>query len=505
MFDFLKRKKENAVRLPEKIDSLFSTHIEIPEGDYRSEFNRMIAFPRTWEDLRAVNPDGSKLTGEVTYAMDSATAGNVGALKPALQPATSIPETQLLWYAAQTFCGYQIAAIVAQHWLVDKVCSIPGRDAMRHGYKLMISDGSKVEASTLNKIKKLDKKYEIKRHATEFARFNRIFGIRIAIFKIRSNDPKFYEKPFNPDGIAKGSYEGIVQVDPYWITPELDSVSAADPASMNFYEPTWWRVGSQRYHRSHLIIIRNGEVADILKPTYLYGGMSVPQQIAERVYASERTANEAPMLAMTKRTTVWYMNMAEAMAQQGAFERKLTWFARMRDNFGVKAMGQNDKAEQFDTTLADLDDLIMTQYQLCAAIGRVPSVKLLETQPKGFNSSGDYEEQSYSQTLESIQEHEIEPLLDRHYVVLMKSEGMDLDIEIAWNPVDTPGAKEQAEINQIKAQTGGVLVASGAIDGVDERARIIADDDSGYSGIPDQVPEMTDAENEDENDDDQDE
>ncbi len=34
---------------------------------------------------------------------------------------------------------------------------------------------------------------------------------------------------------------------------------------------------------------------------YNYFGVSVPERIYERVYASERTANEAPQLAMTKR------------------------------------------------------------------------------------------------------------------------------------------------------------------------------------------------------------
>ncbi len=489
---FKKKSKQEVILAPEtkKLDSLFSTHIETPEilDDDAKELVVSNVFKRTINDFRPVNSKGKAVKG----AMDSVGGGNPNAFKPQLQDYGNVPFVQLQWYANQTFPGYQVLGIIAQNWLVDKACTMPGRDAMRHGYRLTMNDGEKADPAQLDEIKQLDKQYEVTDHAVQFVRKNRIFGIRIALFKIETNDLTFYEKPFNIDGVKPGSYKGIVQVDPYWITPELDSASAADPSSLHFYEPTWWRINGIRYHRTHLVIIKNGEVVDILKPTYLYGGISVPQKIAERVYAAERTANEAPMLAMTKRSIVWHMNMEAAIANQAVFQQKMNWFTRTMSNFGVKAMGVDDVAEQFDTSLADLDNVIMTQYQLVASIADVPATELLGTSPKGFNATGDYEAESYTKFLESVQRHDIQPLLERHYELLFKSEGINLDIQIVWNPADSPSGEELAQINLIKAQVGNALVTSGAIDGVDERARIIADENSGYSGIPDAVPEPPD-------------
>ena len=48
-------------------------------------------------------------------------------------------------------------------------------------------------------------------------------------------------------------------------------------------------------------------------------------------------------------------------------------------------------------------------------------------------------------------------------------------IEHVWNPVDNPSAKEQADINYLESQTANNYVTAGAIDGVDVRAKIIAD------------------------------
>ena len=113
------------------------------------------------------------------------------------------------------------------------------------------------------------------------------------------------EKPYNIDGVKKGSYHGMAVVEPYWVNTELDAESAGDPSSPHFYEPTWYVLaGGKRIHRSWVIKAINSEVSDVLKPTYFFGGIPLTQQIYERVYAADRVANEAPMLALTKRLLV---------------------------------------------------------------------------------------------------------------------------------------------------------------------------------------------------------
>ena len=51
-------------------------------------------------------------------------------------------------------------------------------------------------------------------------------------------------------------------------------------------------------------------------------------------------------------------------------------------------------------------------------------------------------------------------------------------------------SRELAELNKMKAETGQILMTSGAIDGNDERQRLIVDPESGYNGmIDDQIEE----------------
>lgn len=411
---------------------------------------------------------------------------------------STIPVALLDWYGSQGFIGYQFCAIIAQHWLVDNACTLPAKDAVRKGYEITVNDGTEVDEEILDAVKNADVVYKVNQTLVEYVRKCRMYGIRIALFKYESvdDDPDFYEKPFNIDGIKPGSYRGISQVDPYWVTPELNSEAASDPSSIYFYEPTWWRISGKRYHRSHLIISRTGELPDILKPTYIYGGIPIPQKIYERVYAAERTANEAPMLALTKRTDVIKTDMSQAIANQVSVEQRIGQWILNRDNYGVKLLDStSEDMNQFDTSLSDLDAVIMTQYQLVAAICNIPATKLLGTSPKGFNATGEYEEANYHEELESIQAHYLTPVLERHHqLVIHCMIAPRFGIEpfkacVVWKPLDALTAKEQAEINKLKAETDKLEAETGAIDGEDIRKRLINDPASGYNGIDIDMPE----------------
>lgn len=410
--------------------------------------------------------------------------------------AVGIPEAVLSWYASTSFIGYQACGMIAQHWLVDKACTMPARDAIRNGFDLQVYGREQLAADqsdeVVEEIKRGDRRYKLPQHMQEFIRMGRIFGIRIAVFKVKSDDPKYYEQPFNIDAVTPDSYEGIVQVDPYWCNPMLSSDNASDATSAHFYDPEWWIIQGKKYHRSHLCIFRGGEVPDMLKPMYRYGGISVPQRIYERVYGAERTANEAPQLAMTKRLNVLKTDLPAMWANEDQAIKHMELFSEYRDNYGTKLVDHDDSLEVNDTSLADLDAVIMTQYQIVAAAAGVPATKLLGTSPKGFNATGEFEAVSYHEELETIQANDLTEFVDRHHMLLMRSEvgpALELDannirVEIDWLPVDSPSAKEFAEINLINAQTDDILARNGAVDGLDMRGRLRGDRNSGYADLP---------------------
>lgn len=400
------------------------------------------------------------------------------------------PDALFSWFGQQGFLGHQLAAILAQHWFIDKACTMPARDAIRHGFTLSVPDvAASRQDKTVAAIHKADKRLRLMPNLLEYVRMGRVFGVRVAIYQVDNPDPDYYELPFNPDSVTPGSYRGIVQVDPYWCTPLLDMSAAANPDDPHFYEPTYWIVNGRKYHRTHLAIFRNSEVADILKPAYLYGGISVPQIIMERVYAAERTANEAPQLALSKRLTVYKTDLAKLVASKDGGARvfnMMTWF---RDNWGQRVVNTDEEMEQLETSLTDLDDIIMGQYVLACAAARVPVTKMMGTAPKGLNATGEYDESSYHEDLESIQSNDLDPFLEGHYLRLSRSEFKGVEITTDWNPLDSPTAKEYAEIDEIRARGDKYLAEAGAIDGEDIRQRLRNDRAGVYTDLTPGAPE----------------
>lgn len=400
------------------------------------------------------------------------------------------PDALFSWFGQQGFLGHQLAAILAQHWFIDKACTMPARDAIRHGFTLSVPDvAASRQDKTVAAIRKADKRLRLMPNLLEFVRMTRVFGIRVGIYQVDNPDPDYYEMPFNPDSVTPGSYRGIVQVDPYWCTPLLDMSAASSPDDPHFYDPTYWIVNGRKYHRTHLIIGRNSEVADILKPAYLYGGISVPQIIMERVYAAERTANEAPQLALSKRLTVYKTDLAKLVASKDGGARvfnMMTWF---RDNWGQRVVNTDEEMSQLETSLTDLDDIIMGQYVLACAAARVPVTKMMGTAPKGLNATGEYDESSYHEDLESTQSNDLDPFLEGHYLRLSRSEFKGVEITTDWNPLDSPTAKEYAEIDEIRARGDKYLAEAGAIDGEDIRQRLRNDRAGVYTDLTPGAPE----------------
>jgi phage-related protein (TIGR01555 family) len=491
MFEWFKPKEATKAEPKRPANSFFSTH--------RERDDNKIGFGEIINDILASQPIQSLVDG----SMDDSSGGSF-TTKALAAERSNISDALVMWYSSQGFIGHQLCAIIAQNWLINKACTMPARDAIRKGYNIVSVDGDDLPDDAMRLLKRYDRAMKINSNLEQFIRMGRIFGIRIAMFKVESTDKDYYEKPFNIDGITPNSYKGIVQVDPYWTAPMLDGAAASQPDTMHFYEPTFWMINGKKHHRSHLIIYRHDEPADLLKPQYLYGGVPLPQQIMERVYAAERVANEAPQLAQTKRTNIWLTDMEKFVAAGDAAIGRLNDWSFYRDNYGIKLGDkEGDEFTQTDTSLADLDSVIMTQYQIVAAQARMPSTKLMGTQPKGFNSTGEYEESSYHEELESIQEHDLTPFLERHHALVMQSYVIpklkveNIDLTIAWNPLDSPTAKELADTNLTKAQTGAALIGAGALTSEDERQRIAMDKTSGYhelglEDLPDDYNESDD-------------
>jgi hypothetical protein len=241
MFNWFRKPEVKQEKAPEPKKSAWSTHVS-DELDNHKEADLIYS---KMAEMRKAQP---ALNSE--FAMDNSDDG-YPSFKVYENGQNTVSNAVVYWYANQGYIGPQMSGMIAQNWLVNKACAMPGDDAIRKGFNIVTVDGEEMDPEVVKIMKTYDKAYKIIFNMREFIRKGRIFGVRVAMFKVMSTDPEYYEKPFNIDGVTPGSYKGIVQIDPYWTAPMLDGASASQPDTLHFYEPTWWMINGKKVHRSH--------------------------------------------------------------------------------------------------------------------------------------------------------------------------------------------------------------------------------------------------------------
>ena len=468
-------------------------------------------FPRTVFDMKyetvSYTPQGERK--ELSqYAFDESvreaaakSAENRAAMSVSPMKDDIINETVWAHFGNDAYIGWSACAILAQNPIIHLACHIPAEDAIACGYRLAFADHSDADVSgdgkpdndLLTAIKKATEKMRINDVCVKLNYNKRVFGFGVAFPIIRDKDGKPYDmsKPFNPDGLKGKDYRGFKVVDPYWLTPQFEQGATMDPLNERFMQPTWYKFPDGRaVHYTWFVKVDNAEVADILKPTYYYGGMPLTQMIYKRVWCAEKTANEAPLLAMSKRMLVVDANVQQIIKNKDYVHKLMKVITKCRNNWGVFFKSPTSNIQQIDTSLTDFEECMFSQYQLVASIAQMPATKLLQTTPKGFNSTGEFEWKIYAQLQETTQNRDYKPLIEKHVEILTSVQGKRRVMSVIFNPVDAPSEKDRAEIESMKANTRTNYVQNGVLTPEEVRDVMRNDEDGEFTSIPAENPEL---------------
>lgn len=429
--------------------------------------------------------------GAKSYAMDSRVL--TGMKEIFENRCTPLNNVFFDYFARQGFIGYQACAILSQHWLISKCCTLPLEDAIAAGYDIAM-DNTEKSNEEMDKLKSLSSKLAQKSKEMmldsvlcKYGTNCRIFGVGYALPIIKGID---YSKPFNIDGVRQGSYEGIKIIDPMWLMPEFDQASLMSPADKDFYEPTYYKtMGGEKIHKSHLIKSIYAPVSDILKPTYFFGGVPLTQMLYNSVFAAEMIADEVPQLVRSKRMYVLDGDLESMIMNPDEAEERLEGFIYFRDNYQAVVKNADDDVKQLDTSLNDLPEVQVKAYQRVCAVAGAPFERIMATNPSGSNASGEYTTREYVQLLNGIREMHLKPLLNRHYELLLKSEFNSKEkFDVLFNPIDSPTAVETAQNAAIKVNTLSTAVQSGAISPDNMRDALKNMTELGLQNISDDLP-----------------
>lgn len=420
-------------------------------------------------------------------------------------------------FQSRMWITFSANAILATHEVINLCCSMPGKDAIAHGYKVVCNSDEHQQTEETQKkhdanevrfhhqIKVAADKMKMNETCAKLNYYKKVYGVGIAIPRVKfkaeakspsdssGNTPYSYADPYDPYMIEPGSYKGFAIVDPIWITYDFNTEEFLDPISPTFQVPTWINTHNRKIHHTWCIRVLNSEVPDILKPSYYYSGLSLTQMLYERVWCADKLANEAPLLAMTKRLLIADGNLEQMIGDPrhtNIFFKAINYF---RDNFSIFVKKPSMNVTQLDTSLSDLAPLTSYQYQLVSGIAQIPVTKLFKNVPTGLQSTGEYEWDDYAQTLKDIQVQDYTPLLRKHFELYIASfypERKDLKLDIEWNPIDIIKEKDQVQMASQLSQSIGSLCSQGVIEVREGRNMLRASSVPFFQYISPTVPDL---------------
>lgn len=287
--------------------------------------------------------------------------------------------------------------------------------------------------------------------------------------------------------IPKGSLKRITTVEAIWTTPT--AYNAIDPAAPDFYKPSKWFMLGQEVHASRLMTIITRPVADMLKPAFNFGGISLSQLAEPYVDNWLTTRQSVNDLIKSFSTTVLATTMDQNLqgddTGQSLVDRIKLFLAQRNNRNAMLIDKETEELVQITTPLTDLDKLQAQSQEHMCAVSRMPAIILTGLSPTGLNPSADGEIRVFYDWVAAQQEAFFyQPVNIIHQIVQLSLFGsIDPNLTLRFVPLFQLTGKEESEVRTADGTTDCGYVTSSILSPEEVRAKLARDPKSGYIGL----------------------
>jgi phage-related protein (TIGR01555 family) len=399
------------------------------------------------------------------------------------------------------FPGYAFLSELSQRPEYRIVSEIPAKEATRKWIKLTNKGDEDLtdELSELDDYLKSMNLRSVFRDALEqdglFGRAQFYIDMKKPGGGLAADDPNELTSPLllSPAKIKKGSLLGFKLIEPIWTYPTV--FNADKPLKPDFYRPMSWYVMGQKVHASRMLNFVSRPVADILKPSYNFGGVSMSQLCAPYIEGWIETRDSVTDLIHSFSTSGIKTNM-ESVSGGGTGDdlyNRIALYTQMRDNRGALVLDKDtEEFFQFNTPLGGLSELQKDKLEQICAISHIPAIKLLGIQPSGMNADSDGEIRVFYDWIHGLQEDVYTPNLSIALQIAQLSLWGEVnpDIGFEYVPLWQMDDKDLATVRKSDGDRDVAYIQAGVLAPEEVRASLAADPESGYDTIDvEDVPE----------------
>ena len=275
---------------------------------------------------------------------------------------------------------------------------------------------------------------------------------------------------------------GLTVIEPWQAAPV--QVNSFNPLKENYMQPDlWWVLGaSTTVHKTRLIPVVFYSVPDLIKPLYNYLGLPLSFYMKNYVSNADTVRQSISDLVLRFRTKI-IKTTAQKIADPQT-QARVKYMNATSNNLATLLLAKDEEWIETVTSLSGMDNLLSQMYELMTASTRgIPVTKLLGLSPRGFNATGEYDENNFYDVIDGYAKSVVIPVMEKvaEYVLCFKAGILD-EPKYEFNPRKQIRPKEQAEINNLKADYISKLIMSGVVTGKDA-IRAISEDNFKFDWI----------------------
>lgn len=405
------------------------------------------------------------------------------------------------------FLGFAFLSYIAQDAFIRRAVSTRADEMTRAWGELTGTDKSETTEEKIGLINKEHERLGTKDKFRKAATMTGFFGGCLIYIDVRRKDnpneplsaeeletPLYKEgqEEFNKAKLSQFELKGLQPIEPINVAPS--NYNSTDPTEPNFYEPEYYYVLGKKIHASRFLYFAENIPPQILKPAYLFFGISLAQIMFPYVQAFYKSKDVVNNVVLKFSCTALATEIDALIAANGgsAVMDRIKSFANYRDNNSVLVLDKNTEAlEQINTPITGLKEILYANLELLPIISGIPTTKFLETSPTGLNATGEFDMRNFYDLINTLQNNTFNAPINKINDIICYCAGLEYKgLNWNWCPLYQMSDREKAEVNRMKADTSNIYVQMGAITNADVAKQLMNDKDSEYESI--EIPEPID-------------
>lgn len=361
------------------------------------------------------------------------------------------------------FSDAELEIIYADDGLGAKIIDTLPEDMMKQGWHYEFED-EKEGFSEYEKIyHKVFKEIMASAKITNALKWSRLYGGCLILLGVY--DGEQLDSPLNLNKIKR--FENLKLI------PRNDVMYGSMEWQMNpnlprfgqveFY-PVMFRIGNQfqtmRVHYSRVIELHGIEIptsqASMIPVEIRYWGLSVLQRVQDRLKDLGSSFNSlSQLLTETTITKYKYKDLAEILSSNDGeklVQNRLQAMDLMKSVFHSVLMDMDEDVVRDTISFAGISEILDQFMKMMSASTGYPMTKLFGISPGGLNSTGDSDMYQYYDLVRAKQETELLPIIERIVHIISQWQKIP-EPTIKFNPLEQMTEKEQAELDEKKANT----------------------------------------------------